>query len=63
METEPVCETSVDLNCIKQPADHEVFLNFVATKASGHNNNNVCTLAAKFTVSFSKRTLLHGVSK
>ena len=49
METEPVCETSVDLNCMKQLTDHEVLLNFVATKASGHNvnnniNNNVYTL-------------------
>jgi len=32
METEPVCETSVYLNGTKQPAAHEVLLNFVATK-------------------------------
>jgi len=32
METEPVRETSVYLNGIKQPAAHEVLLNFVATK-------------------------------
>ena len=31
METEPVCETSVDLNHMKQLAV-EVLLNFVATK-------------------------------
>jgi len=32
METEPVCETSVYLNPTKQPAAHEVLLNFVATE-------------------------------
>jgi len=32
METEPVCETSVYLNGTKQPAAHEVLLNFVATE-------------------------------
>ena len=31
METEPVCET-VDLNHMKQLTDHEVLLNFRATK-------------------------------
>jgi len=32
MGTVSVCEKSVDLNCMKQLADHEVVLNFVATK-------------------------------
>jgi len=32
METVSVCEKSVDLNCMKQLADHEVMLNFVAAK-------------------------------
>jgi len=31
METEPVCETSVYLNHMKQLAAHEVLLNFDAT--------------------------------
>jgi len=32
MEIVTVCEKSVDLNCMKQLADDEVVLNFVATK-------------------------------
>ena len=32
MGTEPVCETSVDLNHMKKLAAHEVSLKFVATK-------------------------------
>jgi len=58
METVSVCEKSVDLNCMKQLADHEVMLNFVAAKLQDIMLLLMMMMMMMVTITITTRTII-----
>ena len=58
MGTVSVCEKSVDLNCMKQLADHEVMLNFVAAKLQDIMLLLMMMMMMMVTITITTRTII-----